>query len=104
MGFGQRLYACFSLDGQRVASASTDDTVRLWNLRGEKLAVFRGHQGMVWQLAFTPDGARLVSGSFDRTARVWLLRTDDLIELARRLVPRELSPSERQRYAYLGVR
>ena len=61
---------------------------------------------MVWCVAFEPrPGGRLVSGSFDRTARAWSLEPGELLGLAERLVARDLSASERARYAtYLGER
>jgi WD40 repeat protein len=95
--------ACFSPDGATIATASTDGTVRLWSSRGEEEAVLRGHRGIVWQLAFSDDGRRLASASFDGTVRMWWLRRDDLLALARALVPRELTPEERRRYAELGL-
>jgi len=34
-----------------------------------------GHQGMVWEVAYTPDGARLVTASSDGSVRFWDART-----------------------------
>jgi WD40 repeat protein len=34
-----------------------------------------GHQGMVWEAAYTPDGARLVTASSDGSVRFWDART-----------------------------
>ncbi|HXH41759.1 MAG TPA: hypothetical protein VNN08_24255 [Thermoanaerobaculia bacterium] len=68
----------FSRDGEFLASASSDSTVRLWNLRLWNLRsanipsiVLPGHQSWVWTVGFTPDGNRLVSGGEDRTVRIW---------------------------------
>ena len=55
----------------RLASASFDRTVRLWNTdTGEELARLEGHGDIVWTLAALPDG-RLASGSGDKTVRLW---------------------------------
>jgi WD40 repeat protein len=54
----------FSPDGKRVASASHDHSVRLWDVSpAQKLLTLDGHTGRVNGLAFSPDGKSLVSAS-----------------------------------------
>lgn len=66
----------FSPDGQQLASASQDQTIKLWsNSTGQELMTFRGHMGVVLQVLFTPDGQRLVSSSNDQTVRIWDVST-----------------------------
>lgn len=56
----------FSLDGQRVASASFDRSVKLWNgIIGKFVAAFSGHVGPVHQISWSADGRLLLSGSKD---------------------------------------
>lgn len=56
----------FSLDGQRVASASFDRSVKLWNgIIGKFVAAFSGHVGPVYQISWSADGRLLLSGSKD---------------------------------------
>ena len=62
----------FSPDGKRIASGSTDQTIRLWEAStGEELNTLNGHTHWVWSVSFSPDGTRIASGSADQTIRLW---------------------------------
>jgi WD40 repeat protein/serine/threonine protein kinase len=72
-GHTDEVYAvAFHPDGTRLATASRDGTVWLWDLaRGEVVVRLPGHRDFVWSLAFSPDGTTLASGSGDTTVRLW---------------------------------
>jgi hypothetical protein len=66
----------FAADGQVLASASGDQTVKLWDPRsGQELRTLRGHTGIVTRVASDGDGQVLASASNDQTVKLWDART-----------------------------
>jgi cytochrome c len=62
-----------SPDGETLASASWDGTIRLWKLSGGEPVVLEGHAQSVNGVAFMPDGEAVVSAGYDATVRIWPL-------------------------------
>jgi WD40 repeat protein/serine/threonine protein kinase len=79
-GHQARVYeVCFSPDGQRIVTASADQTVRVWDARTGRqiLRPLIGHRNFVNCVAFSPDGERLASGGWDGTVRLWDSRSGE---------------------------
>jgi WD40 repeat protein/tRNA A-37 threonylcarbamoyl transferase component Bud32 len=70
----------YSPDGTRLASASNDGTVKVWDAATGQLALsLTGHTAVVLSVAYSPDGKRLASagGELDKPGevKVWDLAT-----------------------------
>lgn len=70
-GEGGILHAQFSSDGDSVAAAGADGTVRLLRLDGSTPLVLYGHDGPVTSVDFNHDGSQVLSGAKDGTVRLW---------------------------------
>jgi WD40 repeat protein/DNA-binding SARP family transcriptional activator len=95
----------FDGTGSRVATASTDGTVRVWQARtGESLAVLRPAETVAATgVLFTRDGRHLVTMWDDGVARVWTLDTDELVRIASGRLTRGLSDGECERYLHVST-
>ncbi|MEM1242149.1 MAG: AAA-like domain-containing protein [Cyanobacteria bacterium P01_H01_bin.26] len=61
----------FSHSGETIASASADQTVKLWDRNGHLLTTLEGHDGWVSSVAFSPDEQTIASASDDQTVKLW---------------------------------
>ncbi|KAL8364767.1 hypothetical protein RB595_003847 [Gaeumannomyces hyphopodioides] len=79
------LYIAFSPDGQKLASASRDKTVKLWDAAtGACLQTLEGHSDSVRSIAFSPDGQKLASASNDNTVKLWNAATGACLQTLER--------------------
>ena len=71
----------FSHDSARLASASYDMTVKIWNASsGECLQTLEGHSNLIRSVAFSYNSARLASASYDKTVKIWDARSGKCLQ------------------------
>jgi WD40 repeat protein len=83
-----------------VVPGSGDKTARLWDLQGNILQVFTGHESSIHSVAFSPDGKSILTGSMDRTARLWKIKKTHK-EFQSENAYQELSISQKIKYGIL---
>jgi len=94
----------WSPDGRYFASASLDDTARVWDAKTLRVLRILRHPAPVYAVAFTPDSSKLVTVDAANVVRVWDACTDcenapALLALAKSRVTRGLTLQERKTFA-----
>jgi WD40 repeat protein/DNA-binding SARP family transcriptional activator len=100
---GQVMDTAFSPDGSSVATAGSDGTVRTWDAKSGTQTLVLHHGDVVGAVAFSPDGSKLASVSADARVHIWALDLEDLVEIARRELTRDLTDEECRQYLHVST-
>ena len=79
----------FNLDNKTIASASLDNTIKLWNLDGKCIQTFTQHKDGVTHVRFSADGNTLVSASKDDTVKIWQRQSDGTFNFLKSIPDKE---------------
>ncbi|XP_065279600.1 apoptotic protease-activating factor 1 isoform X5 [Emys orbicularis] len=75
-------HACFSKDGQRIASCGADKTLQVFKAKsGEKLLEIKAHDDEVLCCAFSADDRFVATCSVDKKVKIWNSRTGQLVQV-----------------------
>uniref|UniRef100_A0A9L0J269 Apoptotic protease-activating factor 1 n=1 Tax=Equus asinus TaxID=9793 RepID=A0A9L0J269_EQUAS len=73
-------HACFSGDGQRIASCGADKTLQVFKAEtGEKLLEIKAHEDEVLCCAFSTDDRFIATCSVDKKVKIWNSMTGELV-------------------------
>jgi WD40 repeat protein len=71
-GFSGSALGLAFIDGRRLAAASGDGMVKIWDLTtGQELLSSKGPVDQPRSVAISPDGARLASTAGDGAVKIW---------------------------------
>jgi WD40 repeat protein/serine/threonine protein kinase len=63
----------FSPSGNHLAAASFDGTVKIWDLKSNRMVrSIEAHDGRVYDVEYSPDGKYIATAGHDQTVIVWL--------------------------------
>ncbi|XP_013819455.1 PREDICTED: apoptotic protease-activating factor 1 isoform X4 [Capra hircus] len=75
-------HACFSEDGQRIASCGADKTLQVFKAEtGEKLLEIKAHEDEVLCCAFSADDRFIATCSVDKKVKIWNSMTGELVRI-----------------------
>ncbi|MEH2183638.1 nSTAND1 domain-containing NTPase, partial [Nostoc sp.] len=71
----------YSPSGEQLASASDDNTIKIWDVSsGQLVKTLTGHSSYVFSVAYSPNGQQLASASNDKTIKIWDVSSGKLLQ------------------------
>jgi WD40 repeat protein len=96
--------AVWSSDGQRIITASWDETAKVWDANtGQELFTLTGHNGNVLSACWSPDQKRLMTSGQDGIVQIYTTDMDELLQIAESRVTRQLTAEEKEKYGVLDL-
>lgn len=94
----------FSHDGARLATAGFDRLAKVWDVqsRREMISLY-GNASNIFGVSFSPDGKYLATAGADGSIRLYTLQIDQLIDLVKERLTRNLTSEECQKYLHRGT-
>jgi WD40 repeat protein/energy-coupling factor transporter ATP-binding protein EcfA2 len=92
----------FSPDGMRVATASYDAVIKIWNLQEDlskqQPVTLTDFDSWVMDVRFTRDGKKLLAAGADKSVRIWDINSAALFDQVSSKVTRDLTDEEWEKY------
>ena len=94
----------FSSDGRLIVAGYNSGTARLWETTsGKHMATFEGHSGIVRQAIISPNGQWVLTRT-GTEVQLWSIESAQaLVDKAREIVPRCLTPRQREAFHLRGA-
>lgn len=79
-GHNDVVSALANIDGERIASGSFDNTIKIWDLKTKQcVKTLRGHQNSIYELV-SLDGKFLASAGHEKKIKLWNIKTGKCVK------------------------
>jgi WD40 repeat protein len=99
---------CFNDDDTQLASASFDNTVRVWNIEPGKYdsppIILDDHRDWVWSVCFSTDKRRILAGCRDNVVRLWATQINEMATEVCTKIKDDISPKDWKRFVGESIR